>query len=279
MQHNRDNQWLGLAAGAYVFAVVAALGATTASAQDIGNATKPAATRATSTPAKTYFVDFRSRSALSYGHTFLVYGRVNARGKIIESHVAGLSPFTESSIPWMVGHLVPVPSETGATDGDTEDQYITASYRVLLNEAEYRKAVAYIKQHQVDSPMWHALMHNCNAWVGEVAAYMGLKTPYSSVLLFPADYITNLRELNGGRRYLDASFAGGADAMAKVAAAPARNAGATARASSASPAAGAPASVARGASPRARSADATPPSEKGADTTGTVHASPAQSIY
>jgi hypothetical protein len=30
---------------------------------------------------------------------------------------------------------VPVPSDTGATDGDLEDKYITSRYRVLMNKA------------------------------------------------------------------------------------------------------------------------------------------------
>jgi len=283
--HNRTSGRLGLLASSYVLAVMAALGATAASAQDTGaragNGTRSSsAARATPAVAKPYFVDFRSRSALSYGHTFLVYGRLNAQGKIIESHVAGLSPFTESSVPWMIGHLIPVPSETGATDGDTEDQYITASYRVLLSAPEYNKAVAYIKQHQADSKMWHALLHNCNAWVGEVAAYMGLKSPFSSVFMYPADYITNLREVNGGRRYLDPSFAGGTDATAI--AATASQSPRTANAASPQRVTG---SAPRGAAQRARTAaeaaraNAAVSDTPGPKATGTADASPAQSIY
>ena len=70
--------------------------------------------------AKPYYIEFRARSAQSYGHTFSIYGRLNGQ-KIASKTVAGLHPFTESALPWMVGHLVVVPSETGASDGDTED--------------------------------------------------------------------------------------------------------------------------------------------------------------
>src|SRR3712207_5422224 len=35
-----------------------------------------------------YFIEFRSRYALSYGHTFLAHGRLNARGEIAESEIA-----------------------------------------------------------------------------------------------------------------------------------------------------------------------------------------------
>ena len=150
-------------------------------------------------PAKPYFIEFRSRSALSYGHTFSVYGRLNSQGRIVQSTVAGLHPATESSVPWMVGHLIPVISETGASDGDTEDIYITARYRILLSEAEYNWITAYIKQLQANSPLWHAALYNCNAFVADIAKAMGLRTPYLTVQM-PKDFINNLRELNGGRQ-------------------------------------------------------------------------------
>jgi hypothetical protein len=152
-------------------------------------APKPAATRAS----KPYFVEFRARSALSYGHTFAVYGRVG--GKLGSGvRVAGLHPFTDSSIPWMIGHLVPVPSETGASDGDTEDKYIVARYRVLLTEAEYRALTSSIKKLQDSSPVWHAVLYNCNAFVADIAKSIGLKTPSS--LQMPKEFIDDLRQIN-----------------------------------------------------------------------------------
>jgi hypothetical protein len=150
---------------------------------------------------KPYFVEFRSRSALSYGHTYLIFGKLNAKGDVGDikpDQVAGLSPITENPWPWMIGHVIPVPSAVGATDGDTDAIYTTARFRVLLTKAEYDKDVAYIKDHQKNSPMWHAVFYNCNAWVGDVAEFMGLKIPKSS-LQYPEDYITELGTLNGGK--------------------------------------------------------------------------------
>ena len=144
---------------------------------------------------KPYFVEFRARAAQSYGHTFAVYGRVGQ--KITADQVVGLHPFTESPIPWMAGHLILVPSETGASDGDTEEQYVIARYRILLTEQDYRRLVSHMKQMQASSPVWHAVLYNCNAFVADIAKYMGLKTPFST-LQMPKDFITQLRELNGG---------------------------------------------------------------------------------
>ena len=145
--------------------------------------------------AKPYYVEFRARNAHNYGHTFLIHGRLNANGGIATKIVAGLHPATESPVPWMIGHFLAVPSETGASDGDTEDQYVLARFRVNLSAEEYRKVVGYIKALQAKSPVWHAVLYNCNAFIGDIAADMGMEKPGSSMAM-PAAYINELRDLN-----------------------------------------------------------------------------------
>jgi hypothetical protein len=144
--------------------------------------------------ARPFYVEFRARSAQSYGHTFLIHGRLDSRGHILSKTVAGLHPFTESSIPWVVGHLVMVPSETGASDGDIEDQYTIARYRIVLSAEEYRRVTKFIGELQQKSPVWHAVFYNCNAFVGVVARFMGLQT--LSSLQMPENYINGIRDLN-----------------------------------------------------------------------------------
>src|SRR5262249_27927954 len=88
-----------------------------------------------------YFIEFRSRYALTYGHTYVVFGSLNAAGQAVNPEVAGLAPASKSAIPYMLGFVVPVPSETGWSDGDLEEQYRSASWRVMLNQSEYNKVV------------------------------------------------------------------------------------------------------------------------------------------
>jgi hypothetical protein len=154
---------------------------------------------------KPYFVEFRARSAYNYGHTFLVHGRVGQR--ITKRDVVGLHPATESPLPWMIGHLVPVPSETGASDGDDEDVYIIARYRVYLSEAEYKPVLAKMREWQRSTPLWHAGVYNCNAFVGSVARYMGLQSPNPAAghLQLPKAFITELKTVNGARDTLSGS--------------------------------------------------------------------------
>jgi hypothetical protein len=140
-----------------------------------------------------YYVDFRARTAATYGHAFVWYGKTSEK----EVEVAGLAPAGDT-VPYVLGHLIFVPSETGATYGDLDEQYLTASYRVYLNEADAKKVFAYIKHLQETSPLWNAATSNCTAFIGRIATFMGLKAPFH--LLVPEEYVNQLRELNGGRK-------------------------------------------------------------------------------
>jgi len=200
---------LNFVIGICALAVSAGYGVSTAMAQDgrvSGTAETLAAVHVSpdhdATSSKPYFVEFRARSAHSYGHTFLVHGRVGQR--ITKRDVIGLHPATESSVPWMIGHIIPVVSETGASDGDYEDKYIIARYRVLLTEAEYKKTLAMMRGMQRNHPVWHAVLYNCNRFVGDIAQNMGLRAPGNS-LLMPKEYINTLKAVNGGRSALSGS--------------------------------------------------------------------------
>jgi hypothetical protein len=140
-----------------------------------------------------YYVDFRARTAASYGHAFVWYGKSSER----QVEVAGLHPAGDV-LPYVLGHLTWVPSETGASYGDLDPQYLTANYRVYLNEPDAKRVFAYIKELQASSPVWNAETTNCTAFIGRIASFMGLKVPFH--LQRPEAYVNSLREMNGGRR-------------------------------------------------------------------------------
>ena len=163
-------------------------------------ATDPATPEAIAKPAKKpqsargpYYVDFRARTAASYGHAFVWYGKTSEK----KVDVAGLHPAGDE-VPYILGHLMWVPSETGASYGDLDPQYLTANYRVYLNEADAPKVFAYIKHLQATSPLWNAQTTNCTAFIGRIATFMGLKVPFH--LLRPENYINELKAINGGRQ-------------------------------------------------------------------------------
>lgn len=187
---------LALGVGLCAVAIAAGLQVQVANAQDKPAAT-PASAQAQTNSKAVYYVDFRARTAASYGHAFVWYGRADQK----QIEVAGLHPATENVIPYILGHVIPVPSETGKSYGDLDDDYLTASYRVYMTEAEAKRVFAYIKHLQASSPLWNAATYNCVAFIQDIARYMGLQVP-GNHLLYPEDWVKRLKEINHGRRYM-----------------------------------------------------------------------------
>jgi hypothetical protein len=150
-------------------------------------------------PGKPYFVEFRSRGAVSYGHTFVFYGRLGSGNKFGNFKVAGLHPAGEDASTYMQGHLIPVPAETGVSYGDLDEQYLTGRHCVTLSEAEYNKVAAYIKQLQAQHTTWHASTYNCNSFAADIAKFIGLDTPNPNLYL-PDVFIKRLGELNSKKK-------------------------------------------------------------------------------
>jgi hypothetical protein len=138
-----------------------------------------------------YYVDFRARTAASWGHAFVWYGKTSERAV----EVAGLTPAGDT-LSYVLGYVTWVPSETGASYGDLDPEYLTASYRVYLSEADAKRVFAYIKKLQASSPVWSAEISNCTGFIGDIANFMGLKTPYRWER--PEEYVNDLKKMNGG---------------------------------------------------------------------------------
>jgi hypothetical protein len=187
---------LALGVGLCAVAIAAGLQVQVANAQDKPAAT-PASAQAQTNSKAVYYVDFRARTAASYGHAFVWYGRADQK----QIEVAGLHPASESVVPYILGHVIPVPSETGKSYGDLDDDYVTASYRVYMTEAEAKRVFAYIKHLQEISPLWNGAIYNCVAFIQDIARYMGLRVP-GNHWLYPENWVNQLKELNGGRRYM-----------------------------------------------------------------------------
>jgi hypothetical protein len=146
-------------------------------------------------PGKPYFVEFRSRTAVSYGHTFVLHGRLGEGNRFASYQIAGLHPKGDDPNVYLQGMMIPVESETGPSWGDEDEQYLTARFCVTLTEAEYRKALAYIKHLQATKKTWHATTYNCNAFAADIARHIGLDSPNPNMYL-PETFIKRMAELN-----------------------------------------------------------------------------------
>jgi hypothetical protein len=156
-----------------------------------------------------YFVEFRARNAVSYGHLYVMFGKVNDRHEIIKSEVAGFFPAGDnrncvncSVYNWTIGHVLPVPSEIGASDGDLEEQYVLARFRVWVDAQQYQSLIAYINERKANKAFWNAFLANCVTFGRDVASFLKVKMPpllavAPSVVMYPKDVVDALREVNG----------------------------------------------------------------------------------
>jgi len=155
---------------------------------------------------KPYFIEFRARAAYTYGHASVVFGRLDRNGRIpVDSkgvldpsmvEISGLHPATSDPKVWAKGHAVPVPAETGPSDGDFEDYYVTARYQVNLSESEFRRVVSIVNKHKNRYSYWYAPNYstNCLGYIGSIAHDMGLEVP--TVPLLPKHFVQKLKSMN-----------------------------------------------------------------------------------
>ncbi len=159
-----------------------------------------------------FFVEFRARNAASYGHVYVMYGEADARQEVIKSEIAGLGPAGDrgdcvncSVYNWTIGHVIPVEGEIGATDGDLEEQYVLARYRIWIDATQYKRLVAYINERKADKTHWHAMFNNCVMFGRDVAAFLNLKVPpffdfSRGIIPYPKTAVEALRDANGGEK-------------------------------------------------------------------------------
>ena len=143
--------------------------------------------------ARPYFVDFRSRAGYVFGHTFIVYGRLDAAGHAHGGHVAGIYP-RDDELGLMVGMAIPVPASVRGVEGDYEEP-VTNVYRRRLTAAQYARLEATVHRVTQSERYWNILTYNCNDFAVDIANALNMRTPSS--MLLPANFIAELRVLNG----------------------------------------------------------------------------------
>jgi hypothetical protein len=144
-----------------------------------------------------YFVEFRARDGIS-GHTYLVYGKIDGRGRILSARAGGFHPygaFSETALTL----ILPFPGRVGLQPADRTDPP-SAIYRLYLNADTYARLVSAVKRFRQMKSGWDLLFFNCNAFAGRMAQAIGLRVP--SNLELPVDFVRDLyllnRPYNGG---------------------------------------------------------------------------------
>ncbi len=118
-----------------------------------------------------YFIEFRARPSVYFGHTFIIYGQIDAAGRVVERHHAGLVPGDDF---WQALVIpIPVRGEVRA-DPDDDARPTDAIYRRRLTAVEYRRLLAKLRLLRATQRQWHFIFFNCNDFVIEIAETVGL---------------------------------------------------------------------------------------------------------
>ncbi len=148
--------------------------------------------RAGTVPSSRYIVDFRARPGGVFGHTYLVFGQVDARGRIKEPRFAGLypdGPFSQTALLALLA--VPGTITVHKTDHDRRPQMI---YRRHLSPEAYARLTHTVRAQERTPQIWDLLLNNCNSFVADVAAAIGLRVP--PTIEFPDDFVRDLYVMN-----------------------------------------------------------------------------------
>jgi hypothetical protein len=140
--------------------------------------------------AERYFIEFRARPSSFVGHTYVVYGRTDSAGRILDQHYAGLLPDTKS---WGAGVLIAVPA-TVREDQDDAKLRPDTIYRRPLSAAEYTRVSRTVGFLRNTEHEWHLIFQNCNDFGIALAEALGMRRPPS--VMIPVHWVSMLRALN-----------------------------------------------------------------------------------
>ena len=136
-----------------------------------------------------YFIEFRARPGAFVGHTYVVYGRTDRAGRLLEQNYAGLIP---TGNVWE-GLLGPIAASVRQYKDDARLKPDTIYGRPLSADeyAMVSRAVRYLRNNE---HQWHVVFQNCNDFGIILAEALGLRRPPS--LMPPSAWVRTLRALN-----------------------------------------------------------------------------------
>jgi len=150
-------------------------------------------------PQHSYYMEMRLRHTppLPVGHVYIAYGRMSPEGEPLDEKMVMLAP-VGGYAGATVAAAAPV---TGVLEPYGDDCILRpiASYRVSLSAQQYEKLLLRIRQAQQDKPKYALWTYNCNHFMSDVAASVGILPPknrYKSSLT----YFYEMMDRNEGRK-------------------------------------------------------------------------------
>ena len=147
-----------------------------------------------------YFVDFRARPGGVFGHTYVVYGGMDGRGRVVQPRYVGLYPSGAFSQTALLA-LLAVPGSISTEPADRHRRPDIV-YRRRLSAAAYARLAGTVHRERKTPQAWDLIFYNCNSFAAEVANAIGLRTP--PTFEFPNDFVRDLYVMNRSNRVVRA---------------------------------------------------------------------------
>jgi hypothetical protein len=156
--------------------------------------TYPPRIMAVTAEVRSFYLEFRARADDGgFGHSYVVLGTVEATGEVRETVVAGFMSKGADDDYWdQFG--IPVTGTVGVVRLDFTRRP-AARFRIVVSKVEYYRVVREIYRLRKTWTTYELLLQNCNNFVGQIAASVGLRTPLVTAQ-YPVRYVTELRALN-----------------------------------------------------------------------------------
>ena len=139
-----------------------------------------------------YFVDFRARPGGVFGHTYVVYGGVDGRGRVVQPRYAGLYPDGAFSQTALLA-LLAVPGSVSTEPADRHRRP-NIVYRRRISAAAYARLAGTVRSERKTPQAWDLIFYNCNSFAADIASSIGLRTP--PTFEFPTDFVRDLYVMN-----------------------------------------------------------------------------------
>lgn len=139
-----------------------------------------------------YYVEFRAAVDGVYGHSYIAYGRLDARGRpatVVYADIHPIGGFTSM----VLGHFSAMKASTNP-EKETLGHKLSSRFRQPLTAAEYNRLNSVIASIRAARHSWSVLAYNCNDFVADVARGMGMRTPMT--LALPYAFIPTLQAMN-----------------------------------------------------------------------------------
>lgn len=123
------------------------------------------------------YMEVRSRATVSIptGHTYVVFGRLDAKGNPVTRQYIGLFP-KGGAVGFYAGSVASIDADLAPDITDCSYR-VNSAYRVSLTEDQYARLLGKVRSALASPPKWRMFGSNCNTFAVSLGSVAGLRAP------------------------------------------------------------------------------------------------------